>query len=122
MDVTLSLATLWEYLQGKPTSNGYSVDMTLILPNKLPSGVTDQWPEEWPCISDEILGTAYFDLRDNAGQYLCMDGEPCTLIEMDTENVHLRNTQGKQSVDFILSLDEYNIATFVEEKTNQYPA
>lgn len=52
----------------------------------------------------------YYDLQDNNGNILCMDGEECEILD-SSNNVVLKNLNGEISTEFILSNKEYLIAT-----------
>lgn len=52
----------------------------------------------------------YFDLFTNVG-LVCMDGESCNIISNDGDVVVLSNEEGEIDYNFMLTIEEFNVAT-----------
>lgn len=57
-------------------------------------------------------GSEYWDLRNGDSIILCMDGESCEVVFHNDRRVELINRDGEIDTKFILSKEEFEIATF----------
>lgn len=62
--------------------------------------------------SEEETNTDYYDLIDNYGHIVCMDGENCQVIyEEDKDRYKLINRDGEVDTEFYMTKEELLIAT-----------
>lgn len=54
----------------------------------------------------------YCDLLDLYGNLMSMDGETCTVVEVDSDSIKLMNAYGDSDTFFRLSNEEASIAIF----------
>lgn len=76
----------------------------------------DKYGENLSCcgIDNNSREGNYCDLYNGFGEIACMDGEQCTINDVDnnSETVTLINTEGDYAVVFQLSFKEYKTAVF----------
>lgn len=55
--------------------------------------------------------TEYYNLYDEYGNLMCMDGECCKVVEED-DRYKLINTNGEYDAEFYLTKEEFEVATY----------
>ena len=59
---------------------------------------------------DEDCG--YYDLKNEQGDIVCLDGEVCLILEETSERVLLQNRSGEVTTTFYLSRSEFGTAVY----------
>lgn len=77
------------------------------------------------CDSDGFRGGYYYDLYDNCGNLVCMDGETCDMDDIirDTPDGYIYrfvNRNGEFNTEFYLTKDEMYEAVFFDKNVYHY--
>lgn len=54
----------------------------------------------------------YYDLQTEEAGTVCMDGESCKIIKQDDKQITLTNYDGEMRTTFVLTKEEFEVATY----------